>query len=168
MGAAAPSEPSTPEAPPDTDGRGTPSTLGPGARARRLLAAGVVGAVLLAGSLVGSDDWFPLGPFRMYTNRAGPSGIVRTVAVEAVDADGEPVRVHGGDVGLRHAELESQLHRFRDDPELLGAVAEAWSSVHPDRPPLVEVRLEERIRRVVDRVVQDEVEERTVAEWVSG
>lgn len=130
-----------------------------------MVATALVGVVLLAGTAVGTDDWFPLGPFRMFTNRAGPTGIVRVVTIHAVDAGGTSLQVHEGDVGLRHAEYEGQLHRFRDDPSLLGAIAEAYASVHPDRPPLVEIRLDEEIRRVVDRVVRPDVERRTVAEW---
>jgi hypothetical protein len=136
-----------------------------GGRARRLVAVTLVGLVLLAGTAVGSDDWFPLGPFRMYTNEAGPTGIVRVVTIHAVDADGRALQVEERDVGLRRAEYEGQLHRFRDDPTLLGAIADAYASVHPDRPPLVELRLDEEVRRVADRIVQPDVERRTVAEW---
>jgi hypothetical protein len=104
----------------------------------------------------------------MYSSRARSNGTVRTVAVEAVDESGADVRVLGGDVGLRHAELEGQLPRFRADPALLASVADAYAAVHPDRPRLVEVRLEQRVRQVVDRRLQDDVEEHTIAEWVSG
>jgi hypothetical protein len=148
-----------------TDDGADVAPLSSRSRLWRLLATAVVGGMLLAGTAVGSDDWFPVGPFRMYTNRAGASGIVRIVAIEAVDASGATVEVRGADVGLRHAEYEGQLHRFRDDPSLLAAVAAAYSSVHPDRPRLVEVRLREEIRRVVDRAVEHDVERRTVAEW---
>lgn len=139
--------------------------LGPGARRRRCLAVVLAGALLLSGSAVGSDDWFPLGPFRMFTNRAKPTGIVRVVTLEAVDAAGQARTVRPGDVGLRHAELEGQIRRFQTEPALLAAIAGAYASVHADRPPLVEIDLRERIRRLVDNVLADDVEERTVAEW---
>ena len=124
--------------------------------------------LLLGGSAVGTDDWFPVGPFRMFTNRANPSGRVRVVTVEAVDAAGRARTIRPGDVGLRHAELEGQLARFAEKPRLLGAVAEAYESVHPDRPPLVSLELRERVRRLEDNVLSDEVEERTVARWGPG
>lgn len=144
-----------------------PLRLGTAARRRRALATATAGALLVAGSLVGTDDWFPVGPFRMFTNRAAPSGDVRVVTLEAVDAAGEARRIAPGDVGLRHAELEGQLGRFESRPELLGAVAAAWSSVHPGAPPLVVVELRERRRRIVDRLLSDDVEERTVARWAA-
>lgn len=139
--------------------------LGAGARRRRSVATSVVVALLLGGSAVGTDDWFPVGPFRMFTNRANPSGRVRVVTVEAVDAAGRARTIRPGDVGLRHAELEGQLARFSAEPPLLGAVAEAYASVHPDRAPLVSLELRERVRRLEDDVLSDEVQERTVARW---
>ena len=142
--------------------------LDAGARRRRGVATSVVAALLLCGSAVGTDDWFPVGPFRMFTNRANPSGRVRVVTVEAVDAAGRARTVRPGDVGLRHAELEGQLPRFAREPRLLGAVAEAYASVHPDRPPLVSLELRERVRRVDDNVLSDEVQERTVVRWERG
>lgn len=128
----------------------------------------MVGALLLCGSAVGTDDWFPLGPFRMFTNRANPSGRVRVVTLEAVDATGRARTVRPADVGLRHAELEGQLPTFQTEPALLGAVAEAYASIHPERPPLVSLELRERVRRLEDNVLSDEVQERTVSEWEAG
>ena len=144
---------------------GAPGRLSTGGRRRRALATFVVGAVLLAGTAVGTDDWFPLGPFRMFTNRAAPTGDVRGVTIEAVDATGRSRTIGGGDVGLRHAELEGQLWRFEARPDLLASIAAAYASVHPDAPPLVVVELRERRRRIEQRVLADEVEERTVARW---
>ena len=127
-----------------------------------------MGALLLGGSAVGTDDWFPLGPFRMFTNRANPTGRVRVVALEAVDAAGRARTIRPGDVGLRHAELEGQLARFQTRPALLTAVADAYASVHPERPPLVSLELRERVRRLEDNVLSDEVRERTVSAWRAG
>lgn len=142
--------------------------LDAGGRRRRAVATALVAALLLCGSAVGTDDWFPVGPFRMFTNRANPSGRVRVVTLEAVDAAGRARTIRPGDVGLRHAELEGQLPRFSTDPQLLGAVADAYASVHPDRPPLTSLELRERVRRLQDNVLADEVQERTVARWESG
>lgn len=141
------------------------SRLGTAARRRRGVATAIVGALLVGGSAVGSDDWFPLGPFRMFTNRAGPAGRVRVVHLVATDATGAVRTLGSGDVGLRHAELEGQLDRIRADPALLAAVAGAYASVHPGRPPLVEIDVREEVRRVEGGRLADEVEERTVAEW---
>jgi hypothetical protein len=122
----------------------------------RLVVAGAVVALVLAGTLWGQDDDFPVGPFRMYATAAKATGNVRTAELWGVREDGTRVALQAKDVGLRRAELEGQLPRFRHDPSLLRALA---------RPDLVAVRLEERIRRVVDRRVQGEERRVLVAEW---
>jgi hypothetical protein len=129
----------------------------------RLLATAVVAGALLAGSLVGSDDWFPVGPFRMYATSGRATGEVRTAALVAVTAAGDEITVGPDDVGLRRAELEGQLRRLRDGPHLLGALGDhltdRWGT------EVVTVRLEETVRPVVDRRPAGEAERRVVAEW---
>ena len=122
----------------------------------RLAAAAVALALVLVGTLWGDDDLFPVGPFRMYASAARTTGTVRTAQLYGVLANGEQQQLHAGDVGLRRAELEGQLPRFRSDPELLAALA---------RPEHVEVRLVERVRRVVDRRVQPGERLEVVAAW---
>lgn len=122
---------------------------------RGAVAAALV-CLTLAGTFWGADDDFPFGPFRMYATSGRVSGTVRTAELVGVRADGSAEELRAGDVGLRRAELEGQLPRFREDPSLLGALA---------RPEHVAVRLLEHVRRVVDRRVQPETETRVVVEW---
>jgi hypothetical protein len=112
--------------------------------------------VVLAGTVWGQDDDFPVGPFRMYATAARPTGTVRVAELIGVRPDGERVLLEAHDVGLRRAELEGQLPRFRKDPELLAALA---------TPAYVEIRLEERERFVVDRHVQRDERRTLVASW---
>jgi hypothetical protein len=121
------------------------------------LAIGALALVaVLAGTAWGQDDDFPIGPFRMYATAARPTGTVRVAELFGVKADGTRVLLQAHDVGLRRAELEGQLPRFRKDPNLLAALA---------TPAYVEIRLEERLRRVVDRRVQREESRALVASW---
>lgn len=122
----------------------------------RLAIAALALALTLVGTLVGTDDDFPFGPFRMYATSARTTGSVRVAQLYGVRADGTEEPLEAGDVGLRRAELEGQLPRFRAHPELLAALA---SADH------VEVKLVERIRRVVNREVQPGEETRVVATW---
>lgn len=122
----------------------------------RLAAVAIVAALTVAGTAWGSDDDFPFGPFRMYATSGKATGTIRTADLVGVRADGTEEVLHAGDVGLRRAELEGQLPRFRDDPSLLALLA---------GPDHVAVRLVERVRRVVDRRVQPGVETRVTAEW---
>ena len=121
------------------------------------LAIGAVALVaVLAGTAWGQDDDFPVGPFRMYATAARPTGTVRVAELFGVRADGTRVLLQAHDVGMRRAELEGQLPRFRKDPALLAALA---------TPAYVEIRLEERLRRVVDRRVQRDESRVLVASW---
>jgi hypothetical protein len=119
-------------------------------RAVRLAASAVVLAVLLGGTLWGTDADFPFGPFRMYSTRADPDRPVVSTRVVGLTADGEEVRLSGGEVGLRRAEFEGQLPRLVEQPELLTLLAETYADHHPDAEPLVEVQVVQRRYELVD------------------
>ena len=128
---------------PDTGETGVPR-LSPSGRRVRLAATAVVLALLLGGTLWGNDSEFPFGPFRMYSTRADPDRPVVSTSVVGVTADGDEVRLSGGEVGLRRAEFEGQLPRLVEEPELLGLLAESYAEGHPDAEPLVAVRVVQR------------------------
>lgn len=129
----------------------------------RLAATAAIVLLLVGGSLVGSDDWFPLGPFRMYATSGRTTGAVRTAVLVAVDESGDEVPLVAEELGLRRAELEGQLRRFRDDPDLLAALAAHVEDARGVR--LVAIRLEEEVRPVVDRRPTGEVDRRVVVSW---
>lgn len=112
-------------------------------RGRRVRTAGtvLVFGLLLAGTLVGQDDDFPFGPFRMYSTRDNPDGVVRSARVEAVDATGRVLVVPDRATGLRRAEVEGQADRFAADPSLLGELSRAHDRLHPDEPAYDTVRV---------------------------
>ncbi len=93
--------------------------LGVQAKVVRLVVTVVVFGLLLAGTVAGTDDDFPFGPFSMYAWRHDPDTGVASDTVQAVLEDGRVVDVSFGDVGLRRAEIEGQLHRFVENPGLL-------------------------------------------------
>jgi hypothetical protein len=119
-------------------------TLSPTGRRVRLAAFAVLLALLLGGTLWGTDSEFPFGPFRMYSTRADPDRPVVSTRVVGLTGDGEEVRLSGGEVGLRRAEFEGQLARLEREPELLALLAESYAEHHPDAEPLVEVRIVQR------------------------
>lgn len=110
-------------------------------RAVRLVATAAAGALLLAGTVAGQDDAFPFGPFRMYSTTDNGNAPVRSTRMEAVNADGLRFALRGEAVGLRRAEIEGQLGRFRSRPELLDAIATAYHRRNPDRPELARIEI---------------------------
>jgi hypothetical protein len=131
----------------------------------RLAATAVAVALLLAGTLVGQDDDFPFGPFRMYAARDAPDGLVVSTRVEALDVTGRVVVVPDDATGMRRAEIEGQVSRFRADPSLLGALSRAHDRLHPDEPAYAVVRVVERRFRLRDSRPTGEKTERVVATW---
>jgi hypothetical protein len=131
----------------------------------RLVGTAAAVLLLLAGTAWGQDDHFPFGPFKMYSRATKTTGRITWPRLEGRDAAGRVHNVTAGEVGLRRAELEGQLPRIDGDPALLGALAEAWESVDPDRPPLVELRLLARSQALVDSTPVGEPTERLVVSW---
>ncbi len=107
----------------------------------RLVALAMAAALLLAGTLFGSDDHFPFGPFRMYSTADDPDGRVLSTTLRAVRADGRTVPVGEQDIGMRRAEYEGQLDRLVTRPEILGELAAVYQHRHPDRPRYVEIQI---------------------------
>lgn len=134
-------------------------------RRLRLAATAVVLGLLLAGTVFGQDDAFPFGPFRMYATRDDPDGLVVSTRVEAVDATGRLVVVPDTATGLRRAEIEGQVGRFRSDPRLLGELSRSHDALHPDEPAYAEVRVVERRYRLHDSRPTGEQTETLVAQW---
>ena len=131
----------------------------------RLALTLLLAALTLAGTLVGQDDDFPFGPFRMYSTRDDPDGTVVSTRVEAVDASGRVRTVDESSTGLKRAEVEGQAARFRADPRLLGALAAAHRRLRPDEPAFVEVRVVERVYALRDSRPTGRESERVVARW---
>lgn len=107
----------------------------------RLLATLLVLVALLAGTAWGDDDHFPFGPFRMYSTTNDLNGTVNAIRFRAVNEDGERIEPRSQDFGMRPAEINGQVARFRRDPSLLRHLAQAYLRVHRDRSPLVEIEL---------------------------
>ena len=135
-----------------------------GRRLRLAVTATVVG-LLVTGTAVGQDDAFPFGPFRMYATGDSPDGVVVSTRVEAVDTTGRVLVVPDTATGLRRAEIEGQVGRFRGDPGLLAQISLAHDRLHPDAPSYDEVRVVERRYRLHDSRPTGEQTEQVVAAW---
>ena len=108
-------------------------------------------SVLLLGSLRGSDDWFPFGPFLMYAGGGPTNGTVESTRLEATTVSGHRMAVPERVSGLRRAELEGQLASFIAHPERLAAVAAAQTRRRPSEPHYIQVDIVQRRYEVRDR-----------------
>ncbi|MEV4655211.1 hypothetical protein [Micromonospora sp. NPDC049301] len=110
-------------------------------RATRLGVTALGLVLLLVGTLWGSDDDFPFGPFRMYSTSNPPNAPAPDTRVEGVNSTGVVIDLDQDATGIRRAEIEGQQDRYAADPELLAEVADAYAERHPDAAALVEVRI---------------------------
>jgi len=141
-----------------------PVGLPPRARSWRLGVSTLVLVLLALGTFWGSDDDFPFGPLRMYATSTSPSGRVGLTAVYGTTARGDEVKISPTALGMRGAELEGQLPRLIDHPELLGALARTYHDRFPDEPEFVHVRLQRNYKDLEDGEVVGR-HSVVVAEW---
>ncbi|MET8306351.1 MULTISPECIES: hypothetical protein [unclassified Micromonospora] len=110
-------------------------------RVTRLGATALGAVLLLVGTLWGSDDDFPFGPFRMYSTSNPPNAPAPDTRVEGVSSTGAVIDLGQEATGIRRAEIEGQQDRYAAEPALLAEVADAYAERHPDAATLVEVRI---------------------------
>lgn len=114
------------------------------------MAVVVAGALLVAGTVVGSDDWFPFAPMRQYAYAVDPNGGVSTHRVEGIGPDGDPVRIAWSAVDLRPAELEARMRDPATRTDQLAEVLETIRANDPDGPPLIGLRYLRKRTQLVD------------------
>jgi len=129
----------------------------------RLAATAAVLALVLAGSVWGSDDDFPFGPFRMFAHSGRANGVVSVPQLVGV-ADGRTFRITPESVNIRRAEIEGQFNRFRE-PALLEALARTYIAKGRE---LDEMRLVLRRRRIEDGRRVGPSTGRIVARWTAS
>jgi hypothetical protein len=112
-------------------------------RLLRVAATLVVGALTLAGTFWGHDDAFPFAPFQMFAIADDPEAPVLVLRTDGIDTTGRRLELDEGNAGVRRAEIEAQIERFKADPSLLRSIQESYGARNPGRPPLVEVDIVE-------------------------
>jgi hypothetical protein len=138
--------------------------IGPRGRAVRLAGAAAAVALLLGGTVTGTNDWFPFGPFTMYAGHYAPNGVITSNSLMARTADGRTVVVTESDTGLTRAELEGELFSFRKDPGRLASLAQAFHRRHPGASPYVEMWIAQQRWQLHNRAVAKQSTV-TLAQW---
>jgi hypothetical protein len=108
------------------------------------------GALLLAGTIAGTDDDFPFGPFRVYATADKLDVPVADTRLEAVDTAGHRRTLTQHDTGIRRAEIEGQLDRLAAQPARLSTVARAYAQRNPGAAQLAAITVVVRWHEVRD------------------
>jgi hypothetical protein len=134
-------------------------------RAARLVATAIGVALLLAGTLAGTDDHFPFGPFRMFSTTDRWDAPISVARTELLDAAGARIVLTERNSGVRRAEVEGQLGRFRAEPHRLADLARAYRAHNPSAPRPVEVTVLVRHHEISRRGPTGKFHDEVVATW---
>jgi len=140
-------------------------TLTPVGRRIRLVVTLLAAALLLGGTLAGSDDWFPFGPFRMYAGVNPPNEPAPDPRIEGVTADGQVIALDEARTGLRRAEVEGWQDSFAADPGRLRRVLVAYDDRNPSGPRLVDIRYVNRMHEIHRGRPTGRYRDVVLAEW---
>lgn len=127
--------------------------LGPRGRVARIVGTLAAAVLLMYGTVAGTNDWFPFGPFTMYAGHYPPNGVITSNSLMARTADGRNVVVTEADTGLTRAEMEGELFSFEQHPDRLASLAQAFHRRHPGAPRYVEMWIAQQRWRLHDRAV---------------
>lgn len=104
---------------------------------------------------------------RMYSTTNEVDGPISSIHLEGTTVAGEILKIKINALGLRPAELDGQIPRFRADPALMRHVLETYEERNPEAEALVSLRLVRGIHQLEDRREVDYSEE-VIAEWTRG
>ncbi|WP_239151345.1 hypothetical protein [Virgisporangium aurantiacum] len=141
--------------------------LSPRGRTLRMVITAVGLAVLLAGTLFGTDDHFPFGPFRMFATTDAWSKPISIARAQVVDVDGRTIVLTEANSGVRRAEVEGQLDRFRREPAALAGLADAYRAHNPSAPKVARVAVVLRHHEISRSGPTGHYTDEVVAEWTA-
>ena len=141
--------------------------LGTIGRTVRLVVALVGIALLVHGSVRGTDDLWPFGPMSQYAMTVPDDASItytrisaRTDAGSTVDV---PLNIEGA--GVARAEIEARTGEIVADPSLLQAVADGWARKHPGKPKYVKLELIRDTTKLVEGRVVGPPSSEVLATW---
>lgn len=145
---------------------------------RRLSATGValrvVGTVaalgvLAYGQVADTNDLFPLGTLSQFATPRDLDGTIRSTYLLADTAteDEQRVAMNKQTIGVARAEVEGQLQRILDNPELMQSLIDAHAALKPDLDAIETLYLMRSIQQLEDGYVVGEPEKVEVLRWDS-
>jgi hypothetical protein len=141
--------------------------VGQVSRAVRLVVALVGIALLVHGSVRGTDDLWPFGPMSQYAMVVPHDATVTFTRISALTDAGTtvdvPLNIEGASVA--RAEIEARTGEIVANPSLLQAVADGWARKHPDRPKYLRLELIRDTTTLVDGRVAGPPSAEVLATW---
>lgn len=134
----------------------------------RIGASVIALGILTAGQFLGTNDFFPLGSLTQYATAKDLNGSVRSTCIAAqFPGEDEPRRLafNTATVGIERGDIESQLQRVIDHPELLQTLADSYIRLHPDEPRPERMILCRTVTQLRDGLPVGEPEELILASW---
>lgn len=132
-----------------------------------LLLLGLTG-LFLAGTVVGQDDWWPFGPWRMFATSTAPSGAIYSLSIEVREGDDAswvPASLTPTAVGLNRAEVEGRIPQMTRDPAMLGTLARSHAELRPHEAAWSAVRVVRTQVLLEGGTPTGEVRRSTLAAW---
>ena len=124
--------------------------------------------LFLAGTVVGQDDWWPFGPWRMFATSTAPSGAIYSLSIEVQEGDDPewvPAPLTPTTVGLNRAEVEGRVPQMTRDPGMLGTLARSHAKLQPGQAPWHGVRVVRNQVMLSGGTPTGEVRHSTLAAW---
>jgi hypothetical protein len=136
-------------------------------RTWRLAAFAAFLALLATGTYSNTDDSFPFGPMAQYSTSPDLDAEINSAYVLADTTEGDRVRVplNATGTGIGRAEVEGQLGRIIENPELLQAIANAYAKLHPERPQYTRLYLMQDTTDLEDGKAEGPRVTRLLAQW---
>jgi hypothetical protein len=158
----------------DSTGKSTPkpstrvkplSKLGVG---WRIVVPAVAFVILTCGQFLNTNDFFPLGSLTQYATAKDLNGTVGSTCIAAqFPGEDEPRRLgfNTATVGIERGDVESQIDRVIDHPELMQSMADSYVRLHPNEPKPEKMILCRSTTQLKNGISVGEPEEETLAEW---
>ncbi|MCM1013873.1 MULTISPECIES: hypothetical protein [unclassified Brevibacterium] len=134
----------------------------------RIAVTAVALVILTAGQFLNTNDFFPLGSLTQYATAKDLNGEVNSTCIAArFPGEDEPTRLafNTATVGIERGDVESQLQRVIDNPELLQTLADSYIRLHPGQPEPEEMILCRDTTQLDNGRSVGEPVTRTLATW---
>lgn len=136
-------------------------------RSWRVILVGIGLIILSIAQIISTNDWFPLGSLSQYSYARPLDSPTKAVRIRALTEAGNDrgVSLSKGGIGIERAEIEGQVQRIIDNPQMLEGIARAYSERNPENPAFVELRMERVIRYVEDGKPTGEEDIEVLTTW---